>query len=119
MHPDGNWKITRFIKGESLKDYLIRNKGVIEPAVEAQLRKAVDDMLSLSKITNTKLDLSVDNLKIWNGKVYLIDAGPIPPDVSHPLTYDAFVSKWKGQMAPSLGAKCKNLLSALKLLKPI
>jgi cytidyltransferase-like protein len=119
MHPDGNWKITQLIKGESLKDYMKRTNGVIEPVIEEQLRKAVSDMLEISRTTNTKLDLSVDNLKIWNGKVYLIDAGPIPPDVSHPVSYEAFLAKWKSQTKPGLGTKCKNLWAALQLLKPV
>jgi nicotinic acid mononucleotide adenylyltransferase len=118
VDPEGKYKISRLVRGESLGDYLASHKGVIEPALEVQLRKAVEDMLSLSKITNTKLDLSVDNLKIWNNKVYLIDAGPIPPDVSHPMSYEAFLAKWKKGAAGKVnfGNRCSGMWSTLRQL---
>ena len=117
---EGKYKISKLVRGESLGEYLAGHKGVIAPEIEVQLRQAVEDMLNLSKKTNTKLDLSVDNLKIWNNKVYLIDAGPIPPDVSHPMSYEAFLSKWKKGAASkvSIGKRCSALFSTLLQLKP-
>ncbi|WPU65994.1 hypothetical protein [Peredibacter starrii] len=110
MDPQGKWKITTLVGGESLGDYLQKNNGYIEPHIEKQLRQAVDDMIKLSKKTNIKLDLSVDNLKIWNGKVYLIDAGPIPADVKHPMSYDEFTKRWSGHTKVAINRKCSNAL---------
>lgn len=109
MHPDGNFKITKLIRGESLGEYMKRTGGKIDPAVEKQLKAAVEDMVKMSKVSNIKLDLSVDNLKIWNNKVYLIDAGPIPPDASHPMNYESFVVGWKAQAKTPIGKRCAEL----------
>lgn len=115
MDPDGQFKVTTKIGGESLGEYLKRVNGVIEPGVDAQLRSAVADMVNLSKKTNIKLDLSVDNLKIWNGKVYLIDAGPIPADVKHPMSYDEFLKTWGGHLKIAVKSNCSNALKGLLL----
>ena len=119
IHPEGKWKITKLIRGESLGEYMNRTGGKIDPAIEEQLRKAVDSMLELSKTTNTKLDLSLDNLKIWNNQVYLIDAGPIPPDVTHPMSYEAFFTKWKTQSKTPLVKRCAKIWTALMDLRPV
>lgn len=118
--PDGKYKISKLIRGESLGDYITRNKGVLEPEIEKQLRQIVDDMLKLSATANTKLDLSVDNLKIWNNKIYLIDAGPIPPDSNHPMNFETFMQGWKRGAAGKvpLKQKCANLFKTLQLLTP-
>jgi nicotinic acid mononucleotide adenylyltransferase len=118
MDPEGKFKITTKIGGESLGEYLKRLNGVLEPSVEAQLRSAVDDMIKISKRTNIKLDLSVDNLKIWNGKVYLIDAGPIPADVKHPMSFNEFAKTWGSHSKLAIKSHCsfalKGLLSELQ-----
>lgn len=119
MDPEGKVKLTRFVRGESLGEYMKRTGGKIEPSLEVQLRKAVEDMVNLSKTTNIKLDLSVDNLKIWNNQVYLIDAGPIPPDVTHPMSYEAFLSKWKGQAKTPLNKRCAHIWNSLLQLSPV
>lgn len=98
VDPEGKWKISRFVGGESLGEYLRRTNGVMEGSVEAEVRKSVDEMLAMSRATNVKLDLSVDNLKIWNGKVYLIDPGPIPPTANHPQSYNEFYQRWTSQL---------------------
>lgn len=98
VDPEGKWKVSRFVGGESLGEYLKRTNGVMEASVEAEVRKSVEEMIALSKKTNVKLDLSVDNLKIWNGKVYLIDPGPIPPHASHPQSYAEFYQRWTSQL---------------------
>lgn len=110
IHPEGKWKITTLVGGESLGDYLKKNNGFIEPHIEKELRQAVEDMVNLSKKTNIKLDLSVDNIKIWNDKVYLIDAGPIPADVKHPMTYAEFTKKWSSHTKIPINNKCSNAL---------
>lgn len=116
VDPEGKFKVATKVGGESLGEYLKRVNGAIEPAVELQLRKAVDDMLEMSRVTNIKLDLSVDNLKIWNDKVYLIDAGPIPPDVSHPMSYEEFSKKWGSHVKVTIRPpNCKNALKGLLL----
>lgn len=118
MDPDGKFKVTTKIGGESLGDYLKRTNGVIAPEIESQLRTAVDDMINMSKKTNIKLDLSIDNLKIWNGKVYLIDAGPIPADVKHPMSFKEFTRTWGSHTKLTIKSHCsfalKGLLSELK-----
>lgn len=119
MDPDGKFKVTTKVGGESLGEYIKRVNGVIEPHVEQQLRKAVDDMLALSKKTNIKLDLSVDNLKIWNDKVFLIDAGPIPADVKHPMSYDEFAKTWGNHTKIAIRPSCSGALKSLLLdLRP-
>lgn len=119
MDPEGKFKVTTKVGGESLGEYIKRVNGVIEPHVEKQLRSAVDDMLALSKKTNIKLDLSVDNLKIWNDKVFLIDAGPIPADVKHPMSYDEFAKTWGKHMKIAIRPSCSGALKSLLLdLRP-
>ena len=113
MDPDGKFKVTTKVGGESLGEYLKRKNGVIDPGIEKQLRSAVDDMLALSKKTNIKLDLSVDNFKIWNEKVYLIDAGPIPADVKHPMSYDEFTKTWGSHVKVSIRPHCSSALKTL------
>lgn len=111
--PEGKWKIARFVSGESLGEYLKRTNGVIEPAVETELRKATEEMLNMSRRTNVKLDFSVDNLKIWNGKVYLIDPGTIPADARHPATYEHFLRGWTSQLKLSGRNRCSLALRRL------
>lgn len=119
MDPDGQFKVTTKVGGESLGEYISRRKGVIEPEIEKQLRNAVEDMVKLSKTTNIKLDLSVDNLKIWNGNVYLIDAGPIPPDVKHPMSYEEFTKTWGSHTKIAIRPHCSSALKTLLIdLKP-
>jgi hypothetical protein len=113
MDPEGKFKITTKIGGESLGEYLKRVDGLIEPSVENQLRSAVNDMIKMSAMTNIKLDLSVDNLKIWNGKVFLIDAGPIPADVKHPMSFDEFVKTWGSHTKLKIRSHCSNALKGL------
>ncbi len=115
MDPEGKFKVTTKVGGESLGEYLKRTNGVIDPGIEKQLREAVDDMLKLSKVTNIKLDLSVDNLKIWNDKVYLIDAGPIPPDVKHPMSYQEFSKTWGSHAKVIIRPHCSSALKSLLL----
>lgn len=115
MDPDGKFKVTTKVGGESLGEYLKRKNGVIDPAIETQLRAAVDDMLDLSKKTNIKLDLSVDNFKIWNDKVYLIDAGPIPADVKHPMSYEEFTKTWGSHVKVAIRPHCSSALKTLLL----
>lgn len=115
VDPEGRMKVATKVGGESLGEYLKRTKGALDPAVEMQLRSAVDDMLKLSKVTNIKLDLSVDNLKIWNGKVYLIDAGPIPADVKHPMSFEEFSKTWGSHVKVSVRPHCTNALKVLLL----
>ena len=119
IHPKGEWKITKLVRGESLGEYMRRTNGKIEPGIEKQLKEIVASMLNLSSTTNTKLDLSVDNLKIWNNQVYLIDAGPIPADVSHPMNYAAFFTKWKSQSKKPFTKRCSTLWSSLMRLSPL
>lgn len=113
VDPDGKWKISRFVGGESLGEYLKRTNGVMEPAVEAEVRKSVNEMLAMSRSTNVKLDLSVDNLKIWNGKVFLIDPGPIPPDARHPQNYNEFFQRWTSQLKIKGTNRCAFALRSL------
>jgi nicotinic acid mononucleotide adenylyltransferase len=115
MDPEGKWKITTLIGGESLGEYLSNRGGTMEPHIEKEIKNVIDDMLKLSAATNIKLDLSVDNLKIWNDKVYLIDAGPIPPDVSHPVSYEEFKSKWVSHIKPGSRQKCSTVLKTFLL----
>lgn len=115
VDPDGKFKVATKVGGESLGEYLKRVNGALEPSVEMQLRSAVDDMLKLSKTTNIKLDLSVDNIKIWNGKVYLIDAGPIPSDVKHPMSFEEFSRTWGSHIKVSVKPHCANALKVLLL----
>lgn len=115
MDPEGKFKVATKVGGESLGEYLKRTNGALDPAIEMQLRSAVDDMLNLSKVTNIKLDLSVDNLKIWNGKVYLIDAGPIPADVKHPMSFEEFSKTWGSHVKVSVRPHCTNALKVLLL----
>lgn len=115
FHPEGKWKISTLVGGESLGEYLVKNKGVMEPHIENALRAAVNDTLELSAKTNIKLDLSLDNLKIWNGKVYLIDAGPIPADVKHPMSYEDYTKKWSSHAKVKISNKCSNVLKVFLL----
>lgn len=115
FHPEGKWKISTLVGGESLGDYIVNHKGILEPHIERELRSAVADTLALSAKTNIKLDLSIDNLKIWNGKVYLIDAGPIPPDVKHPLSFEEYAAKWSSHTKVKISTKCSNVLKVFLL----
>lgn len=117
VDPDGKWKVTTLVKGESLGTYLANRNGYIEPDIKKQLQKAVEDMVNLSAKTNIKLDLSIDNLKIWNGQVYLIDAGPIPPDVKHPMSYQEFTKIWSQHTKIPINNNCANVLKAFLATK--
>jgi hypothetical protein len=117
VHPEGKWKITELVGGESLGEYLAARNGVMEPHIEKQIKQVVDDTLALANKTNIKLDLSVDNIKIWNGKTYLIDAGPIPPDVKLPASYAEYTVKWgkNAKVKIPLRDKCSNVLRSFIL----
>ena len=119
VDPEGKWKITTFVGGESLGEYLANRNGFIEPHIKQQLELAVDDMVKLSEKTNTKLDLSVDNIKIWNEKVYLIDAGPIPPDLKHPRNFVEFTKSWSKQAKVNINNECSNALKAFMINQKI
>ncbi len=115
VDPSGAMKVADKIGGESLKDYLIRTKGVLDPEIEMQLRRTVSDALKMANKTNLKLDLSTDNLKISEGKVYLIDAGPIPPDAKLPTSFDKYLDRWGAASKVEIKKNCSNALKGLLL----
>ena len=113
VDPEGKWKIASFIGGESLGDYIKSRNGYIEPHIKRQLESIVSDMVNLSKKTNIKLDLSVDNLRIWNNKIYLIDAGPVPASVKHPMSYQEYANAWGRYLKIKINNKCEYALRAI------
>ena len=115
---EGKWIIMEFVEGEKLTDYLKANDGVLTSEIEDQLKKAVDEMLLLSKRNGTVLRFSSDNFRIKNGKVFMINATPQKTGLKHPMSFEGFKQEWSwlaGVQIKSASIDCAGAMKRLLL----
>jgi hypothetical protein len=109
------FRLSEATSGESLAEYLKRTGGKMSPKVESQLKKVIDEASLLAKETKIRLDLSSDNIRIWNETVQLVKARHADVGVKLPKDYVTYLASLKS--APKSNFKCGKLMSALLQLK--
>jgi nicotinate-nucleotide adenylyltransferase len=94
--PQTGVSVAEFIDGADVGTYLNTGQELNENLL-TQFKDLYDQSKVLFENTNMRLDIRSDNLKVHDGKVYLVDLGPIPLQDTFPETFQTALKDWKDQ----------------------
>lgn len=117
--PDGKWISMNFVEGTQLDKLIAQNNGEIPGHIEEELKKFYAEAQRVYRQNNIVLDINTQNIFVnKEGKLILVDFGPLPPSRTLAPTYAANRALWiadgkrlLGKVSPQLNGKClKNVL---------
>ncbi len=93
--PEGRWITTEFAPGTQLDRFIANNNGQIPPHIEQELRKFYEEAQRISRQNNIVLDINTQNIFVTQeGKLVLVDFGPLPASQRLAATYDDIRALW-------------------------